>query len=373
MSVLKIGKVRPTYRGEWDAAATYESLDWVLYRGVAYQALTDVPANREPDVSPDSWVQTGMKGDKGDKGDQGERGPAGVDGRDGAEGVQGSMGPMPQHTWSGSQLAFQQPDGTFAAAVNLQGPQGVQGPEGPQGPQGVAGPAGAQGPAGPQGAKGATGATPALDNTVTSTSTTRAATANAVKTAYDKAVEALAKATGIVLSWASITGKPAAFAPSAHKASHKTGGADALTPADIGALAANGTAVSATIATQLARNGNPGQPMTFNWSGQGGQPTWLWGSNDGITHQVYNPANFSVNYANSAGSVGAATSAAICTGVFGGSATYTGAVTLPAYGTWYYLRKNGDTFTTGTAGGGTSFSALGSGGGGTLIFAVRIG
>ena len=29
----------------------------------------------------------------------------------------------------------------------------------------------------------------------------------------------------------------------------------------------------------------------------GGQPTWLWGGNDGTNMYVYNPANFSVNYA----------------------------------------------------------------------------
>ena len=39
----------------------------------------------------------------------------------------------------------------------------------------------------------------------------------------------------------------------------------------------------------------------WNWSGQGGQPTWLWGSNDGTNMYVYNPSNFSVNYASSAG------------------------------------------------------------------------
>jgi hypothetical protein len=39
----------------------------------------------------------------------------------------------------------------------------------------------------------------------------------------------------------------------------------------------------------------------FNWSGQGGQPQWLWGSNDGNAYYVWNPANFSVNYASSAG------------------------------------------------------------------------
>ena len=39
----------------------------------------------------------------------------------------------------------------------------------------------------------------------------------------------------------------------------------------------------------------------MHWNGQGGQPTWLWGGNDASNMYVYNPSNFSVNYANSAG------------------------------------------------------------------------
>lgn len=35
----------------------------------------------------------------------------------------------------------------------------------------------------------------------------------------------------------------------------------------------------------------------WNWSGQGGQPTWLWGGEDGTNMYVYNPANFSVHAA----------------------------------------------------------------------------
>jgi hypothetical protein len=54
-------------------------------------------------------------------------------------------------------------------------------------------------------------------------------------------------------------------------------------------------------ASTLAQGGGTGTGMTFNWSGQSGQPTWLWGSNDGANHYVYNPSNFSVNYATSAG------------------------------------------------------------------------
>ena len=44
-----------------------------------------------------------------------------------------------------------------------------------------------------------------------------------------------------------------------------------------------------------------GVTMNFNWSGQGGQPTWLWGGEDGTNMYVYNPANFSVNYATNSG------------------------------------------------------------------------
>lgn len=39
----------------------------------------------------------------------------------------------------------------------------------------------------------------------------------------------------------------------------------------------------------------------FNWAGQSGQPTWLWGGNDFNSYYVYNPSNFRVAYASSAG------------------------------------------------------------------------
>ena len=96
MSVIKqIGKVRPTYKGPWDETKTYETLDWVLYRGLAYQAVKNVPINREPDVATDYWVATGMKGDKGDRGAtgaQGDTGPRGATGPKGDKGEQGESG-----------------------------------------------------------------------------------------------------------------------------------------------------------------------------------------------------------------------------------------------------------------------------------------
>lgn len=62
----------------------------------------------------------------------------------------------------------------------------------------------------------------------------------------------------------------------------------------------NGNANTSTTAAKLGRGGNTGVPMTFNWYGQNGQPSWLWGGNDGSNMYVYNPSNFSVNYAKSA-------------------------------------------------------------------------
>ena len=50
-------------------------------------------------------------------------------------------------------------------------------------------------------------------------------------------------------------------------------------------------------ASTLAESGGNGTAMTFRYTGQGGQPIWAWGTNDGINHYVWNPANFSVSRA----------------------------------------------------------------------------
>lgn len=63
----------------------------------------------------------------------------------------------------------------------------------------------------------------------------------------------------------------------------------------IGSL--NGNSSTATVAAKLGRSGNSSVPMTFNWSGQSGQPVWLWGGNDGSNMYVYNPSNFNVDSA----------------------------------------------------------------------------
>ena len=64
-----------------------------------------------------------------------------------------------------------------------------------------------------------------------------------------------------------------------------------------GSAPANGGTAWAANRLRLTEGGE----IAWSWTGQGGQPQWLWGGNDGVNMYVYNPANFSVNYANSAG------------------------------------------------------------------------
>mgnify|MGYP004508637353 CR=1 FL=1 len=56
------------------------------------------------------------------------------------------------------------------------------------------------------------------------------------------------------------------------------------------------SASSSKTSKYLARGGDTSIPMTFNWVGQEGQPTWLWGGEDGTNMYVYNPKNFNVSH-----------------------------------------------------------------------------
>ena len=61
-----------------------------------------------------------------------------------------------------------------------------------------------------------------------------------------------------------------------------------------------GNAATATVAATLGKSGGTTGPMKFYWSGQSGQPSWLWGGSDGTNMYVYNPSNFNVNSATKA-------------------------------------------------------------------------
>lgn len=53
-------------------------------------------------------------------------------------------------------------------------------------------------------------------------------------------------------------------------------------------------------ATYTEKVANGYRNMRFNWSGQNGQPPWLWGGSDGENMFIYNPSNFNVNHATTA-------------------------------------------------------------------------
>ena len=103
----------------------------------------------------------------------------------------------------------------------------------------------------------------------------------------------------------------------------------------------NGNATSANTAT-TAVNASKLNGQTFNWNGQGGQPTWLWGGNDGINHYVYNPSNFNVNYANSAGSTNYANSAGGLSAGIGAHVANIGARSIGSYE--IFAGRHGDVY-----------------------------
>ncbi len=86
-----------------------------------------------------------------------------------------------------------------------------------------------------------------------------------------------------------------------------------------------GKAASASksdVAAKLGRGGDVSIPMTFNWAGKDGQPTWLWGGENGSDMYVYNPSNFSVSKAKTADSATTATKV---------GTTTVGSATTPVY------------------------------------------
>jgi hypothetical protein len=108
----------------------------------------------------------------------------------------------------------------------------------------------------------------------------------------------------------------------------------------------SGNAATATYATTAGR-AYPyrvgGVDLNFNWSGQSGQPPWLWGGSDGSNMYVYNPSNFSVNYANTAGSAPAngGTSAACSGNAATATALSTASGSAPSYSARAWVNFNG--------------------------------
>lgn len=100
--------------------------------------------------------------------------------------------------------------------------------------------------------------------------------------------------------WDVLAGTPVTGVKGSAESGYRRGNVN-ITAENVGAVPLGGNAGSADRAARLGRNGNAGYPMTFNWEGKTGQPSWLWGGENGEDMYVYNPSNFSVNYAASAG------------------------------------------------------------------------
>lgn len=116
-------------------------------------------------------------------------------------------------------------------------------------------------------------------------------------------------------------------------------------------ISVSGSAASATTATTASQANSiliNGGYRTIQWSGQTGQPTWLFGSNDGANILVWNPSNFNVAFATSAGSASSATTAGSAS-----SATTAGTATVAnslATGNNYQMNALGVGTSNGTAG-----------------------
>ena len=140
-----------------------------------------------------------------------------------------------------------------------------------------------------------------ISDSVSLADSTAAASAKAVKTAYDLANSKQANLGFTPVQQGGGAGQEGqkiyiGWSPSGLKAQ-----ADALNLGNIVTTSAGCTkAPSAANADRLRLT--DGGETAWSWTGQGGQPGWLWGGNDGVNMYVYNPSNFSVNYANSAGS-----------------------------------------------------------------------
>lgn len=119
------------------------------------------------------------------------------------------------------------------------------------------------------------------------------------------------------VEWGNVSGKPSEFPPSTHTHDYiplsggtitgnisTNGGATFATDGNV-YLNSNGykdwltNILKSKLSTSASCNKN------WHWDGsKGNQPTWLWGGELPNDVYVYNPSNFSVNYANSAGSTG---------------------------------------------------------------------
>ena len=131
MAKIDLGRITPTYRGDYDSTVSYNELD-IVYDDTIGKSFIAKQASKGKDLPVDKENEYwGIIAKQGPKGTAGEVGPKGDKGAAGDQGIQGERGPKGD-----------------------QGDQGPRGPQGIQGDQGVAGPKGDKGDQGEMGQYG---------------------------------------------------------------------------------------------------------------------------------------------------------------------------------------------------------------------------
>lgn len=196
-----------------------------------------------------------------------------------------------------------------------------------------------------------------ISDSVSLEDSTTAASAKAVKTAYDLANGKQANLGFTPVQQGGGTGQGSDKIYIGYSESGLKAQADTLDLGNVVTTSAGCTkAPSAALADNatIARNlvvTDDGQAAKFNWAGRStGQPEWVWGGNAAEFGNMYtwNPANFSVNYATSASNAWQTT---IVPNVVVGDNS-----NLPAGGTWTFYSYANSQVTYGAVAGGTYIS-----------------
>ncbi len=198
-----------------------------------------------------------------------------------------------------------------------------------------------------------------LTNSVSLTDSTTAASATAVKTAYDLANSKQPNLGFTPVQQGGGTGQEGqkiyiGWSPSGLKAQAAELDLGNIVTTSAGCMKAP-SAANADYATSAGTLYINEWPATWHWNGQEGQPEWLWGGNEATrgSMYVYNPANFSVNYANSAGSAPASGGTAWATTIVPNVAIGDTNQAVPAGGTWTFIVSRNGAGSMGTIAGGT--------------------